>query len=332
MPRLRNANVCCSAVENALKWLSPHFGDEEAWAAGPHPLVTYHKFPYLLSVTGHAEECQRALIWVKEHLLAEDGDFSVSPDGGKEGPVRARVRGKAWVVMAAQHTGRFDISRPAADFIASQQGMATGGVYDMDPAGNRKPFADVRTTACAGLVFLSVGMLKRARAAGRFLCRAMELQAEEKAFHVRMDSQSRPVRTFPRAEASQYTVARVRGRTQLSFLGIPIVFLGKLFLATGESEWMDSAVNYFTLAEGYSKEAWAGEDSGPVGWGAATLYAITRRRLYYDACERVTQEWIRIQRPDGSWLPRGKAVDEDGTIALTAEAALCLFESVREAQ
>ena len=332
MPRLRNAKACCRAIGNALAWLGPHFGNEDTWSTPPYTLAAYHKVPYLLSVTGRTADSHGLLIWIKENLLTEGRDFLTAPAGERNTPMRARVREKAWVVLAAQQSGRFDIAYPSARSIAEQQGLATGAVYDLDAEGNRVPCTDVRTTACAGLVFLSCGMMKHARAAGSSVCRVIELQPDEKRFHVCLDAQSRLIRKFGRAEASRYTVARARGRTQLSILGIPMAFLCKLYLATAEKEWLEGAIDYFAFAERYSAEAWAGEDSCPVGWGAAALYSVTRKRVYYDAADRVAQLWTRAQRPDGSWRPRGKAQDDAATIALTAQAALFLLESNREAQ
>ena len=332
MPRLRNAKACCRAIGDALTWLGPHFGNEETWSTPPYTLAAYHKIPYLLSVTGSVAGCRSLLTWIKENLVTEEGELLTAPPGECHAPMRARVREKVWVVLAAQQSGRFDIAYPSARFIAEQQGLATGAVYDLDAEGNRDPYNDVRTTACAGLAFLSCGMLKHARAAGRSVCRVIELQPDEKHFHVCLDAQSRLIRKFGRAEASRYTVAKARGRTQLSFLGLPMVFLAKLHLATAEKEWLEGAMDCFAFAERYSKEAWAGEDSCPVGWGAAALYSVTRKRVYYDAADRVAQVWTRWQRPDGSWRPCGEAPDDAATIALTAQAALCLLESNREAQ
>jgi len=332
MPRLRNANACRRAVRQALEWLGPQFGNDEEWAARPHPLAAYHKVPYLLAATGHVEECRRALIWIKANLFTGDGDFLAAPKQEDKTVPPAHARDKAWVALAAQVSGCFDIARPAATFLADQQGASTGGVYDLDADGNRAAGADVRTTASAGLVFLSCGLLEQARRAGHFLTRAVQAQSDENRFYVRLDSRGDPIRKFRKAEAAAHVVARARGRTRVSYLGIPMVCLARLHLATGEAEWLEAAMDYFAFGTQYREEAWTGERSGPLGWGAAMLYGITRRRLYYDAADRVAQAWIQCQRPDGSWRPRTRSQHLSAAITRTAEAALCLLESLREAQ
>ena len=332
MPRLCSANACRRAVQQALDWLELQFGNDDEWAADPYPLVAYHKVPYLLAVTGHVEECRRALAWIKANLFMPDGDFLVAPSQNGTLVLRAHARDKAWVILAAQVSGCFDMARPAAEFLIGQQGAATGGMYDLDAGGHHSESADVRATACAGLVFLACGLLDAARRAGHFVTRAVQLQSDEKRFYTRLDLRGNPIRKFSKADAAAYVIARARGRTRVSYLGIPMVFLAKLHLAAGEREWLEAAMDYFAFAQRYDEAAWTGERSGPLGWGAAMLYGITRRRLYYDAADRVAQAWIRRQKPDGSWSPRGSSPESNAAITRTAEATLCLLESLREAQ
>jgi len=330
MPRLRNANACRRATQQALTWLNGRFDSDEEWAARPYPLVTYHKVPYLFGIAGCVEECRRALLWIKGNLLTAEGDLLAAPAEEGKTVQPARVREKAWVALAAHLAGRFDVAAPVAAFLAKQQGQATGGVYNLDARGELRTSANVRTTACAGLVFVTSGLIKQARAAGSFVARAIRNQPEQKRFHVRLDTRGRLVRKFPKSEAAIHVVARARGQTELSFLGIPMVFLSKLYLATGENAWLEAAMAYYDFAGRYSAEARIGADSGTFGWGAAALYGITRRRFYYDTSEEMTQAWIDRQQPDGSWQPQDP--DLPTTIATTAEGALSLLESIREAQ
>ena len=68
-----------------------------------------------------------------------------------------------------------------------------------------------------------------------------------------------------------------------------------------------------------------------VGWGAAMLYDLTRRRFYYDAAEAIAQFQIEQLDPGGSW-PTRKASNKANVLQHTVSAAICLLESVREAQ
>jgi len=329
MPRLRNAKACCAAARKALEWLNPHFEKRDEWAAQAHPLVTYHKVPQLFAVAGRVEECSRALTWIKANLATPEGDLLSSPTSEGRPPASARVREKAWVALAACISGRYDLALPIAAFLAKQQGAATGGVYDRSPDRYRAN-ANVRTTACAGLVFLAAGMTREARSAGRFLTTVMERQPDDKRFFTRLDNQGKLVLSFPKSEARLYALARARGRTEISLLGVPAVFLAKLHRATGEEKWLESAMDYYAFAEQYGVQACTGDDGGAFGWSAAALYGITRRRFYYDMAEQAAQAWVDRQKADGSWLPRSNELP--AAIAMTAEAALCLIESIREAQ
>jgi len=330
MPRLRNANACLRAARKGFDWLKKNFGGDEEWALVPHPLVAYHKLAYLFNIAGGVEECSRALIWIKANLQAADGDLLRSaPEEGKE-TERARVREKAWVALAAHRSGRYDIFNPLVGLLSRQQGKNTGGVYDVDGDGCRLETANVRTTACAGLVFLHAGALLEARAAGRFVTQVIRSQPAATSFYLRLDTLGRPVTKYPKGKSGRYLISRAKGRAQLSHFGIPIVFLTRLHLATGENAWLETAMDYYARAGQFDEKSLSGLDSGAYAWGAAALYAVTRRRFYYDRAEAVAQAWVDRQKGDGSWGPRGAALPT--AIALTVEGALGLLEAMREAQ
>ncbi len=333
MPRLRNAQTCLDAAMHGLDWLIDHLGDDDGGLVAAYPLPAYCKVPYLLVIAGRLEECRRTMLGINANLFAADGELLSAP--AREGeplPAPARTGEKTWLALAAHLSGRFDISFRLIRLLAEQQGGATGGVYNLDSHGIRAASADVRSTAAAGLAFLTCGLLSNARDAGRFLCHAIQRQTDDKTFHVRLDTTARPIRTYSRAKASTYVVARARGHTQLSYLGLPVIFLAKLHLATGDADWLEAAMDYYAFAEQYSRKAWSGEESGSLCWAASALYGITRRRVYYDAAERVAQAWIQRQRSDGSWPPGNAPCYEADILSLTAETGISLLESIREAQ
>jgi len=332
MPRLRNAQACLDAAARGLEWLVGRLGGETGDLAA-YPLSACCKAPYLFTIGGRLEEGRRAVLWVNASLFSAEGELLAAPASqGGPLPEPAPVGEKAWLALAAHLSGRFDTSFRLARLLADQQGAATGGVYELNGHGARAGWSDVRSTAAAGLAFLTCGLLSNARAAGRFLTRAVQCQDDERAFHVRLDTAGRPITSYSAESAAGYVVTRERGRTRVSFLGLPVILLARLHLATGEAEWLEAAMDYFAVAERFGEQACTGEESGPLCWGAAALYGITRRRVYYEAAERIAQAWVQRQKRDGRWVPRhAKFVDAD-VLSLTAEAAISLMESVREAQ
>lgn len=330
MPRLRNATGCLRAAEQAFSWLKTRLEKEEQWAVTSLPLSVYYKVPYLFLITGHPEPCRLGLNWIRNNLLTDDGSLLCVPatEGAQTEP--AAVRETAWVARTAHFSGRFDISYPVIDFLVSCQGRNTGGVYETT-RGVHAADADARSTACAGLAYLASGRIEAARRAGDFLAQTVMKQLDSTRFHVRVDAMGQPVTKFPKENAGHYVLSKARGKTDLSYLGLPMVFLSRLYLATGEQEWLDAGADYFAVGERYAKDGWSGPGAGTVGWGAATLYDLTRRRFYYDAAEAVSQTIIKRMGPDGAYAARGK-LDEAEQIRLTAEIAVCLTETVREAQ
>ena len=312
-----------------MEWIEPQFGQEDHWLAQPHPLLTYHKVPYLMAARGRQEECRRSLTWIKANLMTPEGDFHGAPAEDGKAAQAAFVREKCWVAMAAQISGRYDISMPAAHYLASCQGGSTGGVYNVDATGAREEAADVRATASAGAVFVATGCLCQARLAGRFLARAIQLQSEQHRFFVRMDDLGRTVNKVPRAHAAADTVVKPTRGAQLSYLAMPIIFLVRLQMATGETEWLEAAMDYYAFTDQFREEALHGDDSAAMAWAAGMLYGATRRRVYYDAAEKVCERWLDCQKNDGSWR---KSKDTAAAIALTSQTAVSLFEALREAQ
>ena len=330
MPRLRNATACLRAADLAFNWLKSRLEKEEQWAVASLPLCVYYKVPYLFLITGHPEPCRLGLSWIRDNLLTEEGSLLRVPatEGAPTEP--AGVRETAWVARTAHFSGRLEMSYPVLDFLTACQGRATGGVYETT-RGVHAEDADVRSTACAGLAYLAGGHLEAARRAGDFLAQAAMRQLKSPRFHVRVDTLGRPVTNFPKENAGHYVLSKARGKTDLSYLGIPMVFLCRLRLATSEDAWLEAASDYFAIAEEHAKGNWNCPGAGTAGWGAATLYDLTRRRFYYDAAEAVTQTIITRLGTDGAYTTRGK-LDEADRIRLTAETAVSLTETVREAQ
>jgi hypothetical protein len=332
MPRLRNADACHDAASRGLQWLQERCGTTEEWTAFPHPLLVYHKVPCLMALLGLQEHCRRALLWIREKLMLPDGDLLAAPAAGGETPVRARTFEKAWIAIAAQMTGRFDVSFDIARFLAAHQGGSTGAVYDLDPHGESEPSAHVPVTATAGQLFLYCGMREEARLAGRFLARVLEMQPEEDRFYVRIHDDGKLVTKLPRDKAGKDVVTASQKKAAISAVAVPAVFFCQLHVATGEPAWREAALDYYTFAEACAPDPAVLEDGASLAWAAAWLYNITRRRVYYDAAERITQGWIDQQKPDGRWTPLGKSRDDGEVIALTARTALYLAETAREAQ
>jgi hypothetical protein len=285
-----------------------------------------------MALSGMQEHCRRALLWIREKLLLPDGDLLAAPVARGEAPVHAMTFEKAWIAIAAQMTGRFDLSFAIARFLAAHQGGSTGAVYDLDPKGQSEPSAHVPVTATAGQLFLYCGMVNEARLAGRFLSRMLEMQPEADRFYVRIYDDGKLATKFARGESAKHVVTASQAKAALGAVAVPAVFLCQLHVATGEAQWREAALDYYTFAEACAPDPSSLEDGSSLAWAAAWLYNITRRRVYYDAAEKVTQGWIDQQKPDGSWTAKGKARDDAATIALTARTALYLTETAREAQ
>jgi len=329
MPRLRNASACLRAAAQSVAWLKAHCAAEEKSPCRDYPLWAYHKVPYLFLLTGDLETCRTVLAWIVETLLLPGGDLRAGADENA-GKARAGLREMAWVTLGAHLACRYELSLPLLEELLERQGPNTGGLYERGADGRLESTADIRATACGGLVFLACGQLAQARRAGQFLVRAVQQQIGSKRFLLRMDNLGQPVRKYPQEASASHVLSTARGKTAFGYLGLPMVLLTRLNLATGEGEWLDAAMDYYSVAERYGKQSWVGPEVGMLAWGAAALYDRTRRRIYYDAAEAAAQALIQSLGPDGAWSMRSG--NEPTTVACTAEAAVSLLEAVREAR
>ena len=112
-------------------------------------------------------------------------------------------------------------------------------------------------------------------------------------------------------------------------IGYPIAFLGKLYLATTDSEYLATALNYLDFTMGCHSSIRAFHFSHKVAWGAAIIAGITKEGKYTAFAEKIVDHLLAIQDADGAWLknePAHTSFDQ------TAEIAIWLREIISESQ
>ena len=154
-------NASQKAVDFFLKHLDPQ-GALNAPDA-PRDICVYYKLVTLMLVSGRNLEANRILDHIQKSFLQPNGDLRSKADGGRE---NKSVSGalceycaysNGWIAMAAQRTGRFDISYPTWAYMEKFFHPTLGGATTRAPYGEENNVMDVLSTAHLGLTALYFG-------------------------------------------------------------------------------------------------------------------------------------------------------------------------------
>ena len=314
------------AVKKGLDWLFEKQRSDGSFGDVNEGVDAYYKIPYAFQITGHAEKGLKLLDWVKENNLFEDGDF--------RSPVRKSMNDfhetyyiypNCWLVKAAQKLGRFDVAFKGAEFIQSQQDLETGGIIS-----RRRDLGDttqdILSTSWGGLALLYTGKMDGARAAGKFLIHILKEQPEiDKCLYVSY----KPGEGFITEGVDEMLLKVDAEKKQQNYFypGMPLGFLCKLYLATGEMAFLEAAEGYFNFTMTCQEDVFASPPSGKLAFGSSVLYNITGNEEAKNAAERISDYIAGIQNPDGSWPhPWIGEMPLYQTIDLTAEFVIWLSE------
>ena len=100
----------------------------------------------------------------------------------------------------------------------------------------------------------------------------------------------------------RYVLTRDESRDQSFFHpGIAAGFLSRLYMATGEEEWLDLARRYMLFCDYVGDYHFRLLRAGKVGWAASMMYTLTGETRYRDMAVRVGDNLIDAQSPNGAW-------------------------------
>ena len=138
-----------------------------------------------------------------------------------------------------------------------------------------------------------------------------------------MGNSRRLITEYPKEAAIFHKVSATEPEQAYFMIGYPIAFLGKLYRATTNSEYLAAALNYLDFAMGCHSSIRAFHFSHKVAWGAAIIAGITKEGKYTAFAEKIVDHLLDIQDADGAWLKNEPA---HTTFDQTAEIAIWLRE------
>jgi hypothetical protein len=321
---LRDRLLACA--HRTVARFASELREDGSFGARHQDLASYYKSAALLLAAGRWDLADGVLGFIAQRFMQEDGDFA-TPDAGTSadpGLAAHPARAGAWIAVAAQRLGRFEISEPAWSrlkrFLHPDLGGAClEGPYEAEAARH----VEMSTTALLGLCALYFGDGEIVHRAAETLVRFLDQQPDPaRRMLLRMDGRGQLVDD----SAAGHEIVADATEQSWDALGIPIAFLGLLHRVTTSGEALRAARGYLDFA--LACPTLAGElHAHQVAWGAAILGEIARAPRYLDASVAIARNLIATQSAAGLWreaeAPPHTCFDD------SAESALCLLEIAR---
>jgi hypothetical protein len=158
-------------------------------------------------------------------------------------------------------------------------------------------------TAHLGMAALYFGDLQRATGAGRVLQQFLDLQPDSgHRFLLRMEHGGRLHTDYPAEAAGLHVIHADQPGQAWFFIGYPMAFLARLYLATGERDFLSGASRYFDFARRCGKPLIAEHFAHKVAWGAAELGRASGNPEHLALSAKVVDRLMAAQDASGSWL------------------------------
>ena len=301
--------------------------------------------PIALAVSGHSDAASRVCSYIRVKALAPEGDIWLKlgqqymrlAEGGsfylKSTPPGEESSANpypiAWLVEGAHRLGQFDLSRMGMDYVMEFWDPESGGFYSNTKDRDSEGGQEVYVTSICGRAALYTGRIEVARAVGGWLRRLMELQPNYPRQLYMIYSRAKGLHTEPESgeDERRYVLNQDATRDERFFTpGIAGGFLARLYMATGEGEWLELAKEYMRLAEGASDYLYTTGRAGKTAWGASLLYTLTGEGKYRDMAVRIGDNLIALQTEDGFWTTAIDSIGDTVTYNRTAEMVIWMDE------
>lgn len=253
----------------------------------------FHKQGVSWTLAGRFSEAEKLMSWAKD---------KVQPDGQLKDYL-GDVYKTTWFALSAQRIGRFDLSYPVASHLLSHRSHCGGFPRFAGDELDRD-----LTTAFVSILCLYFGKLDLAIESAEWCLSLLEQQPTQDKFYFHADHDGKLVteNDHEKAEFIDYT----KPKQKYYELGVPMLFMCKLYQATGDAKYIDGAKKYFDAHFNCCKDSFAAVGSGKSALAAAIYYSITGDERGKDAACQWGDFIVDTQLPDGSWLDVETEADE----------------------
>ena len=295
------------AIRRGVDWLVEQQRADGSMIADEDPPAMFcYKTPFALAAAGRTVEASRLLTWMKAGLLDNDGELRPAVVSGY-----ATYR-MSWISMAAHRLCLFDLSAPLLRWLLARQ--APGGGFRPNPE------AEYTDTICtmAGMAALYGGHREAAARMAGFVASMIDQQADPQQFYHCTAPDGLVLREGEHAGA-----VSADDREQGYYnLGIPMLFLARLYLETADQTYLERALQLFEFTQRCAPDAYAYTASAKSGTAAAILHRITGRDEMRERAEELAGFLVQSQDQQGWWTV---ADNESIPIKIDATAEFCIF-------
>ncbi|MDJ0597225.1 MAG: hypothetical protein QNJ37_00030 [Crocosphaera sp.] len=307
--------------EQAIHWLKSKMDEDGSYGLSNTDLACYYKSPYLFYLSGKTTLANQTLTYIKNNFLQKNGDL-LSRNGQKSENIAFNkywgyING--WIALTSQKMGRFDVGYPAYSYLKSFYNTDLGGFKTHKPEENNQVM-DVLTTAHLGLTSLYFGDIEKAKTAGIFLKKVLDIQPDlTTKFYLRVDEKEQLITDFSEEMSVFHCVNAIEPHQAYFMIGYPIAFLGKLYLATQNNHYLETAKKYLDFAQQCSPYIHTFYFSHKVAWGASIIANITQESKYRNLAIDIADYLVSLQNKEGMWLkdePSFTSFDQTAEIAI----------------
>jgi len=248
----------------------------------------YHKQSYSWGLAGRLPEAHRLVTWIRMNTLR--------PDGSVEG-YRGDVYKLSWMAQGVHRLGRFDVSHPIMNWLAGQQ-TDCGGFPHFEGDDRLRCLP----TAWAGVAALCFGRVDVAERAAGWCLRLLD-QPDEGRYYYRTTLDG----TLATAEIDEGAMFIDLAAPKQPYweIGLPMMLMDRLFMATGEQVWREQAHRFFELHLRCAEDRFAHTGSGKSSFAAAIHWLTTGDERARAAAFEFGEYLLATQRPEGSWVVGG---------------------------
>ena len=289
-PLDRSEDQYSQAADRAVQWLLAQQNPDGSFIQPDLQADVYHKGPFALGISGHIASAMRVLNWIKAHDLQDNGRLRHFDAG-------LALYKTCWITQGAHRLARFDISRPVMQYILSCQAPC-GGFFQV-AEGNE--YIEPVCSAWAGMTALYLGEIEAAERTAEGMISMLDQQPDETRFYYWMTPDGRLATPDAPVVGSAPFVDATQPQQAYYCSGIVMLFLTRMYLATGEERWLAGAQKLFDFSLRCADDAYAYPPSGKGSVAAAILHTITGDPRAKAAACRFGDYLLQEQSPEGWW-------------------------------
>lgn len=290
------------ARRNGVDFLLDHITPDGQVEDATGGRVTWYRFPWALAVSGETAAAFAVLSWIERNGLGSDGAFHGGLAWNPAANSTTNTYPETILAYGAVLLRRLDIARKAMDFAGRFQDPANGGIFmtrERTGAGDPQLFFPA---AQFGMSAVMNGRLDAARRTGEWFVKLWDAQpALPTRLHTIWTSDGLMTEVPPDIDR-RHVIQEARQPLQLFYNGgIAASFLTQLFMATGESRWLDYAKQFQQFSIDCSPVQFETKQVCKSAWGSGLLYLATGDASYVPWLERMGEWFIEGQEADGGW-------------------------------